>query len=120
MATCADLNQICQDVQDLWPFCGNAVCPDPVWKPASLLVLRHLLEPRHRRLRVQQPGELGMLGHLSHDGACFSMSEPRSTYFNGKNTQQQLTNMCLFHGPVALTLRMSAKIDIRGTGGVRP
>ena len=31
-AICAHLEQISQNVKDLWPFCENLVCPDPVWK----------------------------------------------------------------------------------------
>ena len=37
VATCAHLKQmIWQTVGDVWPFCENPGCPDPVWKPVRI------------------------------------------------------------------------------------
>ena len=36
---CARAKQNTAKCRDSWPFCGNPVCPDPVWKPASLCEL---------------------------------------------------------------------------------
>ena len=40
VATRADLKQHIANREDLWPFCENQVCPDPVWKTPALKVLK--------------------------------------------------------------------------------
>ena len=30
--------KVLQHVWNLWPFCANPICPDPVWKPVSALM----------------------------------------------------------------------------------